>query len=95
MGVGPGAKVAFLLDNGYWTAQLFLGVMAAGRVIVPLNAVSGTRQLEHVLGHSDAEVVFVSETYRERLAELMAAVDREIRVVPLDEVTGPAMAEGS
>lgn len=89
MDVAPGAKVAFLLDNGYWTAQLFLGVMAAGRVIVPLNAVSGTRQLEHVLGHSDAELVFVSETYRDRLAELMRTVDREIRVVHLDENAGP------
>ena len=88
-GVLPGGKVAFLLDNGYWTPQLFLGVMAAGRVIVPLNAVSGTRQLEHVLGHSDAEVVIVSATYRERLGELMAAVDREIRVVDLDEANGP------
>ena len=89
MGLPAGAKVAFLLDNGYWTAQLFVGVMAAGRVIVPLNAVAGTRQLEHVLGHSDAEAVFVSETYRERLTELIAAVDRDIRVIPLDDENGP------
>ena len=90
LGVARGAKVAFLLDNGYWTAQLFLGVMAAGRVIVPLNAVSGTQQLVHVLGHSDAELVFVSAAYKDRLAELRAAVGRDIRVVELDEARGPA-----
>ncbi len=94
LGIAPGGRVAFLLDNGYWTPQLFLGVMAAGRVIVPLNAVAGTRQLEHVLGHSDAAVVFVSETYRERLAELMAAVGRDIGVIPLDEVNGPEWPAG-
>ena len=90
LGVAKGAKVAFLLDNGYWTAQLFLGVMAAGRVIVPLNAVSGTRQLVHVLEHSDAELVFVSATYRERLAELRGAVGRDFRVAEIDDGEGPA-----
>ena len=40
--IAPGAKVAFLLNNGYWTLRLFLGVMASSRIIVPLNAVAGT-----------------------------------------------------
>lgn len=89
LGVPRGAKIAFLLDNGYWTAQLFLGVMAAGRVIVPLNAVAGTRQLEHVLGHSDAEVVLVSEPYRERLEALAATTGRHIALIPVDAQSGP------
>ncbi len=89
LGVIEGAKVAFLLDNGYWTVQLFLGVMAAGRVIVPLNAISGTRQLEHVLGHSDTELVFVSATYRHKLAVLIQTVGRTVRVVEVDEDQGP------
>ena len=59
LGVAQGAKVAFLLNNGYWTLRLFLGVMASNRIIVPLNAVAGTLQLVHVLGHSDTEIVFV------------------------------------
>ncbi len=94
-GVPAGAKVAFLLDNGYWTTQIFLGIMAAGRVVVPLNAVSGPRQLEHVLGHSDTELVFVSSVYRQRLKELIASVDRHIRVVELDDDREPDwLAEG-
>ena len=88
-GIPAGAKVAFLLDNGAWTVQLFLGVMASGRVIVPLNAVAGTRQLEHVLGHSDACVALVSENYRDRLTSLVAATGRDIRIVNVDPVTGP------
>ena len=95
MDVADGAKVAFLLNNGYWTTQLFLGVMASGRVIVPLNAVAGKTQLLHVLGHSDAELVFVEAEYRERLDELVAAIDREITIVEVDEASGPRWPEGN
>ena len=89
LGLGHGAKVAFLLNNGYWTLRLFLGVMATNRIIVPLNAVAGTVQLVHVLGHSDAEVVFVAPEYRDKLAEIMAQVERPIRVIETTDADGP------
>ena len=89
LGLEKGAKVAFLLNNGFWTTQLFLGVMANNRIIVPLNAVAGNVQLVHVLGHSDTEVVFVAPEYREKLAELMQQIDRPIRVIETDEESGP------
>jgi acyl-CoA synthetase (AMP-forming)/AMP-acid ligase II len=89
LGLARGAKVAFLLNNGYWTLRLFLGVMANNRIIVPLNAVAGTVQLVHVLGHSDTEVVFVAPEYRDKLAEIMAQVDRPIRVIETTDADGP------
>jgi len=88
LGVEAGAKVGFLLNNGFWTTQLFIGVMANQRVIVPLNAVAGARQLEHVLGHSDTEIVFVSEEYRTRLDDLIEAVGRDIKVIMVDDQSG-------
>jgi acyl-CoA synthetase (AMP-forming)/AMP-acid ligase II len=90
LGLAQGAKVAFLLNNGYWTTRLFLGVMASNRVIVPLNAVAGSVQLVHVLDHSDAEVVFVAPAYRDKLAEIMARVERPIRVIETTEQDGPS-----
>ena len=87
--IAPGAKVAFLLNNGYWTLRLFLGVMACRRIIVPLNAVAGTVQLVHVLDHSDAEIVFVAPEYRNKLAEIMAQVQRPIRVIEVSDDAGP------
>lgn len=93
--LAQGAKVAFLLSNGAWTAQLFLGVMANNRVIVPLNAVSGMTQLQHVLNHSDAEVVLVSDEHQDKLNELLQTVDREIKVIRVDEQTGPEWPEGA
>jgi acyl-CoA synthetase (AMP-forming)/AMP-acid ligase II len=89
LGLEQGGKIAFLLNNGFWTIQLFLGVMAGNRIIVPLNAVAGNVQLVHVLGHSDTEVVLVSADYREKLNELMAGIDRDIRVIEVDPLTGP------
>jgi acyl-CoA synthetase (AMP-forming)/AMP-acid ligase II len=89
LGLAHGARVAFLLNNGYWTLRLFLGVMASNRIIVPLNAVAGTVQLVHVLDHSDAEVVFVAPEYRDKLAEVMAQVPRSIRVIETTEDAGP------
>lgn len=95
LGLGQGARVAFLLNNGFWTTSLFLGVMASNRVIVPLNAVAGNLQLVHVLDHSDAEVVFVAAEYRDKLAEIMARVERPIGVIEVDDVNGPQWPAGA
>ena len=93
IGVARGARTAFLMDNRQWNVQLFLGVMACNRVIVPLNAVTGTVQLEYVLDHSDVEVVFVSVKYQNRLSELLRSVQREIVVITVDENSGPHGAQ--
>lgn len=94
LGIGKGGRVAFLLNNGFWTTRLFLGVMANNRIIVPLNAVAGDVQLIYVLDHSDAEAVFVAPEYREKLIELMQQVDRPIRVIETDDESGPQWPEG-
>ena len=89
LGLPQGAKVAFLMNNGYWTLQLFLGVMASNRIIVPLNAVAGRVQLVHVLDHSDTELVFVAPEYRDKLDEIMARVECPIRVIETTDAAGP------
>jgi len=94
LGLEKGAKVAFMLNNGYWATQLFLGVMANNRIIVPLNPVAGDVQLRHVLDHSDTEVVFVAPEFRAKLAEIMQTVDRAIRVIETDDDSGPDWPDG-
>ncbi len=89
LGIAAGARVAFLLDNGAWVAPLFLGVMAGNRVVVPLNAVAGPTQLRHVLDHSDTEMVFVAPRYRDKLAQLLARIERDITVIVTSEEHGP------
>jgi acyl-CoA synthetase (AMP-forming)/AMP-acid ligase II len=41
MGLQRGDKIAFLMDNGLFTAQLFLATMYGGYVTVPLNVRAG------------------------------------------------------
>ena len=60
-GLGHGDKIAFLMDNGLFTAQLTLGAMYGGFVSVPLNVRAGVAQLSYTLDHCDAKVVFVEE----------------------------------
>ena len=73
MGLERGDKVAFLMDNGLVTAQLFLGTMYGGFVAVPLNVRAGVTQLSYMLDHCDAKVVFVEEQYTAFLAKLWRA----------------------
>ena len=92
-GLAPGDKVAFLLDNGLFAAQLFLATMYGGFVAVPLNVRAGVSQLSYTLDHCDAKVVFVSEEYSALIEEVMANVSREVRVIPEGVDFGPGLSE--
>ena len=93
LGLRPGAKAAFLMDNGLWTTALFLGAMYGGRVIVPLNAVAGRDQLAYVLEHSDSEVLFISERYREKFSSVLEDCAGKVRVISADEDQGMSWPE--
>ncbi len=93
LGLGTGDKVAFMMDNGLFTAGLFFGAMYGGFVPVPLNVRAGQSQLTYVLGHSDAKVVFVSDAYYSAIEAVRAEVGRELMVMRTDEDHGPWSAE--
>ena len=82
MGLERGDKAAFLMDNGLFTAQLFLGTMYGGFVSVPLNVRAGVSTLSYTLNHCDAKVVFVGEQYTALINEVMVNVRRTIKVIP-------------
>ena len=93
MGLQRGDKVAFLMDNGLLTVQLFLGVMAGGFVLVPLNARSGASTLVYTLEHCDAAVVFVEEQYTGLFKEATAAMKRVVPSVTAN-IDALASADG-
>jgi amino acid adenylation domain-containing protein len=82
LGLQRGDKVAFMLDNGLFTAQLFLGTMYGGMVSVPLNVRAGMSQLSYTLEHCDAKVVFVERQYAALAREALAGVSRTLEVIP-------------
>ena len=91
-GVDSGAKVAFLLDNGYWTTLLLLGVMYSGRVVLALNALSGKESLSYVIEHSDSELLFISPHYQQQYSQVISALDSAIKLVETDEDAGPTLS---
>lgn len=88
-GVRPGEKVALMMHNGYQACRLFMGTMYGGFCVTPLNLLTQASQLEYVLDHSDASIVFVAPDQLERLDAARAKIDRNIRMVVCD-VDDPA-----
>jgi acyl-CoA synthetase (AMP-forming)/AMP-acid ligase II len=89
LGIDKGDKVAFLMTNGLWTTTLFLGAMYSGRVIVPLNAVCGNDQLQYVIAHCDAKVLFVEEELQEKYRTVFDNLSDDIKVILACRNDGP------
>ena len=87
-GLVAGDHVGFLLHNGYQTTTIFLGTMAAGLVVTPLNLLAHGAQLSYVLEHSDVKLVFTSTHYEAQLRTALAMMASErsasIRVAVID-----------
>ena len=83
-GLQSGDKVAFLMDNGLFTVQLFLGTMYAGLVSVPLNVRAGVAQIAYTLEHCDARVIFVEHQYQALAEQAMAGVSRPAQMIIAD-----------
>lgn len=88
-GLERGDKLALLMDNGLFTAQLFLGAMYAGFVVAPLNVRSGASQLAYMLEHCDAPVAVVNHEYGALINEAMEQVSRPIEIIFTDTDIGP------
>src|SRR5690242_6768924 len=61
LGIGHGDKVALSCPNIPVFPVVYYGIMKAGAVVVPLNILFKTRELEYHLSDSDSKAVFVFE----------------------------------
>jgi long-chain acyl-CoA synthetase len=83
-GLKKGDKISYMLSNGYQTTKIFLGTMYSGFVVAPLNLLSQPSQLEYVLDHSDARLVFFTADQRERLERAVKALSSKIELIQID-----------
>ena len=83
-GIKPGEKVALLMHNGYQACRLFVGAMYGGYCVTPLNLLAHAAQLEYVLDHCDARIVFAAPDQMEKLQSAMTKVGREIKIIECD-----------
>jgi long-chain acyl-CoA synthetase len=68
-GASPGTRVAMCLHNSPLAQCLFVGVMAAGRVLVPLNPGMAAAEISFILSESDPALVIADASLRRRFGE--------------------------
>jgi acyl-CoA synthetase (AMP-forming)/AMP-acid ligase II len=83
-GVAPGEVVSFMLPNGASAATIFLGAMAAGYVVSPLNLLSQDTHLAHTLAHSGTRFIFAAPEFIERITRLLGSAALRVTVHPTD-----------
>jgi len=95
-GIGHGATVSYMLENGASAATVFLGAMYGGHVVSPVNLHAQAAQLDYTLAHSETRIVFASEGNRERLELARARIGAafEVSIVDVDGLPLPAPRGG-
>jgi acyl-CoA synthetase (AMP-forming)/AMP-acid ligase II len=80
-----------MVPNGLAALELFVGTMAAGRVVLPFNLLAQDTQLAYVLGHAEPSIVFTTAEHAPRLesAARCAGTSTRIRTCTVDEVVLP------
>lgn len=81
LGVGPGDRVATMLDPSLDYLAAWFGSAWAGAVDVPVNTAYRGTFLEHVLRESEAEVLVVHGRWLDRLAQVTVPHLRHVVVV--------------
>src|SRR5918993_2359785 len=77
----PGEHVSLVLGNGIQTIRLLLGAMYGGYCVHPVNLLSQPAQMQYVIDHADARVVFAAPDWCERVVSLTADIARPIDVI--------------
>jgi fatty-acyl-CoA synthase len=73
LGVPVGGRVAVISQNSARLLTSFFGVCSWGRVLVPINFRLAPAEIEYIVGHSGAEVVFADPAVKDVLDSLDVA----------------------
>jgi long-chain acyl-CoA synthetase len=84
LGRPEGSTVAFMLPNGLAAAATFVGTMAAGRVVVPVNLLAQDAHLDHTLAHAEPHVVVVSPEHAPRVRDALARIGASPALLEVD-----------
>jgi long-chain acyl-CoA synthetase len=84
-GAQPGDTVSLVMPNGLQTLRLLLGALHGGWCVNPINLLSNTEQMHHVLEHSDCKVVLVSQAWVPAVQAALQGIARPVALVVCDE----------
>lgn len=99
LGLKPGDKIALMGKNTTTWVSIFISTITYGGVIVPILQEFNPQDAQHIINHSDAEVLFVSnnlwETFEfEKMPKLKVVVSLEDNVV-VAERNEEGLSDGS
>ncbi len=84
-GIGPGDKVAIMLENRPEFVFIWFALARIGAVEVPVNTAHKGELLAYVIDQADCRLVFVETALLPQIAALRARLPKLERVVVLDE----------
>ncbi len=85
LGVRPGDRVAWLSRNCELFFEVFFGVAALRACLAPINFRLAPVEIGFILADSDATLLFVSDEFHAVARELVAGLDREVRLIALGD----------
>ena len=88
-GVRKGDRVALYAQNGAEFAVLYLGIVRAGAVVVPLNLLIHTPEILHVLKDAGVMGILTQESLCERLEDALPQLPVPPFVIALRETASP------
>ncbi len=94
MDVGPGERVATLLENGPPALLTWAGTVLHGRIAVPVNTAYKGDYLAHQLRDSGARVLVVAASLLDRVVAVAEGIPALEHVVVVDDVGRPGDDEG-
>ena len=87
--IEPGDKVAILSENRAGWIIADMGILCAGAVTVPVYPTNTPEQIEYMLNHSDARIVFISSrTQYRKLLKIKDAIPMVRLVVSFERFLG-------
>jgi acyl-CoA synthetase (AMP-forming)/AMP-acid ligase II len=92
LGTHPGQTVSIVMPNGLGTLGRLLGAMHGGWCVNPVNLLAQPEQMRYVLAHSDCAAVFASPEWEQPVRELLAQIERPVRLVVADPAAPVAPA---
>ncbi len=73
-GIGPGDRVALLMENHPRWGIAFAAIQSAGGIVVPMDTLSPASSLASVAAHSEAKYLIASDRFREPSRDILPAV---------------------
>jgi carnitine-CoA ligase len=95
MGVGPGDRVATLVENSAEAMLAWWGAVRMGAIAVPINTAYKGEYLRHQLADSGSRVLIVAGELADRAARVAGRLDGLAHVVVIDDGRDADRAAGS